>query len=282
MNKIKVLVVGSGSNADRFVNDNTNNLFINIIGRLPDGAFTEKWCDQNENLLTDSDLVFLLGYSRIIPSGICNENFIVNLHAGILPKWRGFSANAWAIMNGEKYIGYSLHKVTDKLDAGILYYVKRILLDDEDTYADVHWKMIDSIIKECPEILFKIANSEIVGEKQNCTGIAYCTKFHSSMGELVGFNKEAQYYVNLYKCMAKPLGSGLYFYHKNQKYDIGKIEHGNKYGCIDYLCCEGKIVNIDNDSLWIKVKDSVIICSQIESAGRTIRPDEFFKNGQQL
>lgn len=55
-------------------------------------------------------MVFICSYSKIIKSELINKYLFVNIHAGILPKWRGFNANCWAIINGEHKVGYSLHR----------------------------------------------------------------------------------------------------------------------------------------------------------------------------
>lgn len=277
MNRIKVVVIGSGNNADRFISENIDNRFIDVIGKISDEGLND-----NIRLLDDADLGFALGYSKIIPSEICEKYFIINLHAGILPKWRGFSANAWALMNGEKEIGYSLHRITSKLDGGLLYYVKHIPVSDEETMSDVYELMIDSIVKECPEILYKISNEEIAGYKQSAEGIAYCTRFNASMGIISRFSLSATHYVNLYRCMAKPLGSGVFFKHKGLKYEVGKIENGKKYGVINYLCQEGKIVNIEDNKMWVKVKDNVIVLSNIKKDDGLVSVKDCFRNGQMI
>ena len=282
MEKIRVVVIGSGHNAERFIEENKTNQYIEIVGLVPDNGFNNNKAEQYVSLLDGCDIGFALGYSRIIPPEICNQHFIINLHAGILPKWRGFSANAWAIMNSAQEIGYSLHRVSNTLDGGLLYYVKHIPIDRDQTMSDVHGIMIDSIIKDCPEILYRVAKKIIAGKEQEQTDIAYCTKFNVGMGLLKDFSREAEYYVNLYRCMAEPLGSGVSFVFRGEKYSIGKIEHGRKYGVSDYICSEGKIVNIQSGTLWVKVKDNVIVLSEIKKDGGFIELEKTFINGQLL
>lgn len=189
-------------------------------------------------------------------------------------------ANAWAIMNNEREIGYSIHRVRPELDGGELYFVKHIPISCDETYSDVHDIMIDSIVNDVPKILYKINNNEIIGEKQSAKGFAYCTKFHSDMG-LLRFDRASEYHVNLYRCMAKPLGSGVYFIFKGEKYFVNRIENGKSYGIIDYLCEEGKIVNIENKSLYVKVNNGVVVLSEIKKDGDIV-PLDSFRNGMFL
>lgn len=279
MEKVRIVVIGDGKTADKFCEENVKNDFIEIVGRIPDIMLNDNKSIQYKDLLEKSDIGFALGYSKIIPGEICDKYFIINLHAGVLPKWRGFSANAWAIMNNENEIGYSLHRVTRNLDGGLLFYVKHIPINKEQTMSDVYDDMIWSIIRDCPEKLYDIFNGNVLGKIQTKDNLAYCTRFNAEMGIIRDFSRTADYYVNLYRCMAEPVGSGISFYYKTEKYRVGKIEHGCKYGATDYLCQEGKVVNIQDGELWVKVKDNVIVLSRLKKNGVDINPREHFVNG---
>lgn len=277
--RVNVVILGSGKNVERFIRENEYNDFIKIIGNICDDSFSGEIDSSLFSIMKQADICFSLGYSKIIPSEIFEKYFIVNLHAGILPKWRGFSANAWALMNGEKTIGYSIHRVSSELDGGLLYFVKYIDASINNTMNELNEIIIDSIMKECPEVLYKIATNIIEGVPQSKKEIAYCTRFDSSMGNMISFGCRAEYYVNLFRCMAQPLGSGVFFIYKDEKYDVGIIEHGGKYGVSDYICPTGKIVNIENNRLWVKVKDNVIVLSKITKCGEAINVKKYFRNG---
>ena len=54
------------------------------------------------------------------------------------------------------------------------------------------------------------------------------------MGNLQSFDDSTDYYVNLWRCMAKPLGTGVWFEYKGYSYVVDKVESGKKYGVINY------------------------------------------------
>ena len=67
------------------------------------------------------DLVVSIRYGVILKEEFisCPKVGILNLHSGILPKYRGIMSTFWAMLNGEKQIGSTLHKITDnKIDSG--------------------------------------------------------------------------------------------------------------------------------------------------------------------
>lgn len=300
MDKVKVIILGTGEATYRFIAKNYVSEHLDIMGVILDPSVCEK--DRNhfverlhdsvgndlnvyafsEENLKKCELIFSPEYRKIIPKRYTEKFLMINCHGGILPKWRGFAANAWAIMNGEKEIGYSIHRVSDKLDDGEIYFVKRISIEGEKTYADVHQEMVESISNDVPQVLYDIVRNNRKGVIQQGESFAYCTKFQPQMGNLSQFDKNAEYYVNLYKCMAKPLGTGIYFCHNGVRYDIGKIEHGKKYNSLNYIGTPGKIVNIEENKLWVKTQDNVIVLSDISSEGQEIEVPIFFINGMSL
>ena len=296
--RVNVIVLGTGNATANFIKKNYNNSFIRIIGIILDNSVRENerkdfvrelyLCIPSSipvmNLCKESlalaDIIFSPEYRRIIPDEYCEKFMMVNCHGGILPKWRGFAANAWAIMNGEKEIGYSIHRITPELDGGEVYFIKQIPIAEDETYSDVHNLMIESIIQDVPKVLYDIVNRNITNIKQSKRdGVAYCTKFNAEMGNLKDFAMCSKYYVNLYRCMAKHLGTGVYFVYKGNKYFVDKIELGTRYGSINYICTPGKIVNIERNCLWIKTLDNVIVLSGISVNGVKLNVREYFING---
>lgn len=302
MEKINVIVLGTGRVTKEFIVKNHNSNLISIVGLVLDQAvcaeerelFVKDLQESlNENIIImpfleesfdKADIIFLPEYRRIVPDEFTSKYLMVNCHGGILPKWRGFSANAWAIMNGESEIGYSIHRVSFELDGGEVYFVKHIPIQDSQTYSDVHGLMTASISNEVPQVLYDIVRNSKTGESQLNAGVAYCTKFNAKMGELSDFNMESSYYVNLYRCMAKPLGTGLFMYYKGIKYSIGKVEHGRKYNSIDYYAIPGKIVNVTEEKIWVKTRDNVIVLSGVELCDGNMEMPiyKIFKNGTNI
>ena len=297
MQSIRVILLGSGKATNCFLKKCKNLPYISIVGNVPDHSVNATDLrglnneirdmeidifELNEDVISKSDIVFSIEYRRIVPSELCDKFLFVNCHGGILPKWRGFSANAWAIMNGESEIGFSIHRVREGLDAGEIYYVKHMPIAENQTYGDLHADMIDAIVNETPQLLFDIVNGKISGEKQPDCGFVYCNRFTASMGNIGGFVERTDYYVNLYRCMAKPLGTGVWFVYKDKKYTVNKIEPGRQYGVADYLGIPGKVVNTSDGKLWIKTQDNVVVLSSIEVDGNYVDVGNVFTNGNRI
>ncbi|MFN7170995.1 MAG: methionyl-tRNA formyltransferase, partial [Candidatus Omnitrophota bacterium] len=81
-----------------------------------------------------TDLFVVVAYGNILPREILNlpRIFSINLHASLLPKYRGAAPISWAIWNGEEETGVTVIKMNEQMDAGEIILQKRIPILEED------------------------------------------------------------------------------------------------------------------------------------------------------
>ena len=98
------------------IHELANNLKIKV--RHPLSLDSENEKDHIKKL--KPDIVIVVAYGKILPKSLLNLDKIIfiNLHASLLPKWRGAAPIQRAIMNMEKETGVSIMKIIEKLDAG--------------------------------------------------------------------------------------------------------------------------------------------------------------------
>jgi methionyl-tRNA formyltransferase len=85
------------------------------------------------------DIVVVVAYGQIIPKNFLNitKFGFINIHASLLPKWRGAAPIQRAIMNGDKKIGVSIMKIEEKLDSGPVLASKEIELGQNVTHGEI-------------------------------------------------------------------------------------------------------------------------------------------------
>jgi len=100
------------------------------------------------------NLLLVHSYSMIISDNILKIADLggLNIHASLLPKYRGCNPTEWAIINNEKETGISLHKLTSRIDAGDIFYQIKIPIAKNDTWKHVS-KKINSSVKK---VFFKL------------------------------------------------------------------------------------------------------------------------------
>lgn len=109
----------------------------NITVLQPQSLNDESFLAQLRNL--DADLFVVVAF-RILPEIVFNmpRHGSFNLHASVLPKYRGAAPIQWALINGEKETGVTTFKLAQKVDTGNLYLQEKIQIDEADNFQSLH------------------------------------------------------------------------------------------------------------------------------------------------
>ena len=115
---------------------------LNIEFRFPK---TLKENDEEYNYLKqlDADLAIVVAYGQMIPKRFLNltKKGFINIHASILPKWRGAAPIQRSIMNLDSETGISIMKISEELDSGPVSNIYRIKLDQKDNTEVISEKL---------------------------------------------------------------------------------------------------------------------------------------------
>ena len=119
------------------------------------------------------DLVLVPNYSRLIKTALIDRYIFVNIHGGILPKWRGFSSNLWALLNGEKKVGYTVHRIRSGMDNGEIYRIIDVDVQDDVKFIDLRKNIIDKLCNQLENILIGIIDGSLQPVEQKENDIVY-------------------------------------------------------------------------------------------------------------
>lgn len=89
------------------------------------------------------DLMLVIAYGKIIPQSILDipKHGCINIHASLLPKYRGASCLQAPILNGDTETGVTIMKMDAQMDTGPIISQAKITLDDQETLATLHDKL---------------------------------------------------------------------------------------------------------------------------------------------
>ena len=176
---------------------------LNIEFRTP--AFLKNNKEEYEYLKKlNPDIAIVVAYGQIIPKEILSlsKNGFINIHASLLPKWRGAAPIQRSIMNLDKETGISIMKIEEKLDTGpICNSYKLKILENENTETiseKLSLLAAEKILDNIDSILSNKANFVNQDNKK----ASYATKIKKSEGE-INWNEKAEI-VHIHK-YAKPL-----------------------------------------------------------------------------
>ena len=222
----------------------------------------------------NSKVIVCAGYMFLIAKEQILEKIIINTHPSLLPKYRGLHSLAWAILNGEKEIGFTIHLMNEKIDDGDILHQWKIKNQGQSSKFFLD-KFDDLIKSELGIIIFKYLKGEIQPIPQNKKNATWVSR-RSLMDCQLDFNSTNIELKRFMQALSPPYPYPFFIY-KSIKYEVREME----FTFPKYFSTPGKIVNIDNSGIYIKTKDSCVLLSMIFSDDKKVDP-KIFKLGVKL
>ena len=164
---------------------------INIPTRYPSTLESDEELEHIKKMKPDISVV--VAYGKILPKKFLNlENtMFINIHASLLPKWRGAAPIQRAIMNSDKETGISIMKVEPKLDTGPILMQSKIEITKEINYEELSSQMSKLGAKLILEALDLIKNGKAKFITQNDKDATYAKKIEKTESK-INWNLEAK------------------------------------------------------------------------------------------
>lgn len=133
-----------------------------------------------------ADLFIVAAFGQILTEEILNMPRLgcVNIHASLLPKYRGAAPIQWVIINGEKETGITLMKMDRGIDTGEMLLKSVVLIGEKETGASLHDKLAEAGAKLIVQALPQIEAGELVPEKQDDTLASYVSVLNKALGHI--------------------------------------------------------------------------------------------------
>ena len=171
----------------------------------------------------DADIAIVVAYGQIIPKeylGLTKKGFI-NIHASLLPKWRGAAPIQRSIINLEKETGISIMKIREELDAGPICNSYKIEINDNDNSEIVSEKLSALAAEKILDNIDKILDDKIPFKEQNHNEASYAAKIKKTEGQ-IRWNENAENIIG--KINGLYPTPGAFFIYKGERYKILKAE----------------------------------------------------------
>ena len=200
----------------------------------------------------EADLAIVVAYGQIIPKSFLSltKKGFINIHASILPKWRGAAPIQRSIMNLDNKTGVSVMKIAEKLDTGPVCNTYKINLEKDLNASDVAEKLSLIAAEKILDNVDNILEDKAKFIEQDHSKATYASKIQKSEGE-INWNEKASIIIG--KINGLYPAPGAFFIYKGERYKILKAEIGNGIGkpgeiISNYL----EVICGDNQSIKIK------------------------------
>ena len=134
----------------------------------------------------EPDLIVVIAFGQKISNRLINlpPKGTINVHASLLPKYRGAAPINWAIINGENQTGISIITLAEKTDAGDICAQTKTDIGLDETAGELHDKLVRMAAPLLVETIDKIADNSIVCTEQNHSKATPAPKLKKSDGFL--------------------------------------------------------------------------------------------------
>ena len=169
----------------------------------------------------DADLAVVVAYGKIIPKeylSLIKKGFI-NIHASLLPKWRGAAPIQRSIMNLEKETGVSIMKIGEKLDTGPVCNSYKINIMSDDNLETVAEKLSSLAAEKILDNIDEILEDKVEFKEQNHNEATYADKIKKTEAQ-IEWSETAENIIG--KINGLYPNPGAFFIYNGERYKILK------------------------------------------------------------
>ncbi len=133
-----------------------------------------------------ADIMVVIAFGQILPAEILKMTpyGCVNVHASLLPKYRGAAPIQWAVINGEKVSGVTTMQMDEGLDTGDMLLKTEVVLDEKETGGSLHDKLSEAGAKLCVRTLKALEEKTLKPEAQGESPTEYARMLDKSLGNI--------------------------------------------------------------------------------------------------
>jgi methionyl-tRNA formyltransferase len=248
----------------------------------PENVNSEQVIEELEKL--NPDVIVVVAFGQKISDRILNlpKHKCVNIHASLLPKYRGAAPINWAIVNGEKETGITTIIMSDKMDAGDVIIRKSLTIDPEETAGELGERLSKLGAETLLDSLMQIETGNAEFTQQDERLVSLAPKIKKQDG-LIDWNQEEEKIHDFVRGM-NPKPSAYTFLTRNNSKEriiILKTERDNSShtgeviapGTIMDISSQGIRTATGNGSIWIK---------EVKPEGKRMMSAAAFSRGHDL
>lgn len=219
------------------------------------------------------DIIITCAYGQIIPKELlkCSKYGAINVHASLLPKYRGGAPIQRAIIDGERETGITIMYMDEGMDSGDIIEREKTIISEDDNLESLSLRLQEIGSKLLVETLPKIFDGTNDRIKQDENNVTYAPIIKKE-DEHIDFNKTSKEVYNLIRGLNPSPGAYMILNEEVVKVYEAKIgDNKGKISCIN---------NIYKDGIGIGTSDGEIILTKIKPAGKNIITVKDYLNGQ--
>ena len=222
-----------------------------------------------------ADVMVVIAFGQILPKEILEMTpyGCINVHASLLPKYRGAAPIQWAVIRGEQMSGVTTMQMDEGLDTGDMLLKTEIILDEKETGGSLHDKLAKAGAKLCVETLEGLRQGNIQPVPQGESPTEYARMLDKKLGN-IDWSKSAAEIERLIRGL-NPWPSAYTGW--NGK--VMKIWEAQVCGDSENGAAPGTIVRVEKDGFLVQTGDGVLKVCALQIPGKKRMEADAFLRG---
>jgi methionyl-tRNA formyltransferase len=210
----------------------------------------------------EPEAIIVASYGEILSGELLQipQRGAINLHASLLPKYRGAAPIEWAIIRGERETGITTFLMDEGMDTGDILVQRRIPIEDDDTAGSLKAKLAQVGAEAMLETLEGLGKGTLKPQPQDHSQATYAPKLKKELGRL-DWSRPSRELFNLIRGLNPAPGAFTFFRGKRLKVHRGWVID------LDYQGQLGEVVSID-EGLIVKTGDGALELLEVQPEAR--------------
>lgn len=225
----------------------------------------------------EADVMVVVAFGQILPKEILEmtEYGCINVHASLLPKYRGAAPIQWAIIDGEEVTGVTTMQMDEGLDTGDMLLKTIIPIEAKETGGSLFDKLAEAGAKLCVETLDGLVAKTIVPEAQGETPTAYAKQIKKELGD-IDWTWDGKAIERLIRGLTPWPSAYSNWNGKQMKIWDAEITDGNTEET------PGTIVKVEKDAFYVQTGNGLLKVCELQIPGKKRMDAGAFLRGYQV
>lgn len=220
------------------------------------------------------DIIIVEAFGQIIPKEILDMPRFgcINVHASLLPKYRGAAPIQWAVINGDAVSGVTTQRMNEGIDTGDMILKEEVVLREDETGGSLFERLAAVGAKLCVQTMAEIEAGTAVYTPQDNAKATHTAKIHKELGSINWMNDAKSI-----ECLIRGLDPWPSAYTRLGEKTL-KIWRAHVVPA-EPQAAPGCIIKAGKEGIFVQTGDGILVLTEVQMEGKKRMPVEAFLNG---
>ncbi len=227
------------------------------------------------------DCIVVAAFGQILPESILNipKYGCINVHASLLPKYRGAAPIQWSIINGEEKTGVTTMYMAKGLDTGDMLLKEEVVLEQKENANTLHDKLAAVGASLIIKTLDGLEAGEIERKVQDDALSCYSPMIHKDLGKINWEEKTAKELERLVRGLYEWPSAYTYFKGKILKVWEANVKSDKE---ISETFLPGQVVEVTKKAVAVQCKEDILVLEEVQLQGKKRMAMQAFLLGNKI